>query len=89
MFPYVCQPQETLQLVQTQNPLSRKQKCLGTNSEAFWWREQFHVHRRFLRHFHHEEHCFPARLGLHKQIATKTPHEYIRLTIYEYIRLTI
>ena len=62
MFPYVCEPQETLQLVQTQKQLSRKQKCLPTNSEAFWWREQFHMFRRFLRHFQHEKHCLPARL---------------------------
>ena len=89
MFPYVCQPQETLQLVQTQNPLSRKQKCLQTNSEAFWWHEQFHA-RRFLKHFQPEKQCFPARLGLHKQIVTKTPPEYIRVHTgtHEYIRVT-
>ena len=90
MFPYVFQPHETLQLVQIQNLLSGKQKCLPTNSEAFWWREQFHMFRRFLRHFQHEKHekhGLPARSGLHKQIVTATPHEYIRLT-YKYIRVT-
>ena len=86
MFPYYCQPQKTLQLVQTQNLLSGKQKCLPTNSEAFWCREQSHMFRHFLRHFQHEKHGLHVRLDLHKQIVTKTPHEQIRLT-YEYIRV--